>query len=294
MTGLRCVRMELGEPDASGRRRPRPIAGSEFEIPCDMVVVAIGTKSNPILTASAPDLAMNEWGYLTTDEYGMTSLPGVFAGGDIVRGAATVILAMGDGKRSAAAIDAYLRGDWPPVGAGRRRTREGRRRPRPRLAGSPGPGSRRGSARRFGRTGAGPPPTRPASQIAATMPTAIATSTPTHRYWRKQGAHRRRSLSVPVTRTLAVPATEASSAALAAANSASVRSPARMEVGEALEFVRKVGPGDPRRAGRHRSMPAEHVADRRIASSEPSGAGRPRAGRARSRSFADRGRSSRT
>ena len=114
VTGLRCVRMELGEPDASGRRRPRPIAGSEFEIPCDMVVVAIGTKSNPLLTASAPDLAMNEWGYVTTDEHGMTNLPGVFAGGDIVRGAATVILAMGDGKRSAAAIDAYLRGDWPP------------------------------------------------------------------------------------------------------------------------------------------------------------------------------------
>ena len=75
----------------------------------------IGTKSNPILTASAPDLEMNEWGYLVTDAYGMTSLPGVFAGGDIVRGAATVILAMGDGKRSAAAIDAYLRGDWPPT-----------------------------------------------------------------------------------------------------------------------------------------------------------------------------------
>ena len=107
---------------ADGARRARcvrtppaaPIAGSEFEIPCDMVVVAIGTRSNPILTASAPDLAMNEWGYLVTDEHGMTSLPGVFAGGDIVRGAATVILAMGDGKRAAAAIDAYLRGDWPP------------------------------------------------------------------------------------------------------------------------------------------------------------------------------------
>ena len=110
VTALRCTRMELGEPDASGRRRPRPIAGSEFEIPCDMVVVAIGTKSNPILTASAPDLAINEWGYLVTDENGMTSLPGVFAGGDIVRGAATVILAMGDGKRSAAAIHAYLGG----------------------------------------------------------------------------------------------------------------------------------------------------------------------------------------
>ena len=115
VTGLRCQRMELGEPDASGRRRPQPIPGSEFEIPCDMVVVAIGTRSNPLLTASAPELHVNEWGYITTDEYGMTSMPGVFAGGDIVRGAATVILAMGDGKRAAASMDAYLRGDWPPT-----------------------------------------------------------------------------------------------------------------------------------------------------------------------------------
>ena len=105
---LRCVRMELGEPDASGRRRPAPVPGSEFEIPCEMVVVAIGTRSNPLLTASEPDLAVNEWGYLVVDEDGMTSLPGVFAGGDIVRGAATVILAMGDGKRAAGAIERYL------------------------------------------------------------------------------------------------------------------------------------------------------------------------------------------
>ena len=115
VTGLRCVRMELGEPDASGRRRPVPIAGSEFVIECDMVVVAIGTKSNPILRQSAPDLAVNEGGYITADEYGMTNLPGVFAGGDIVRGAATVILAMGDGKRAAGSIDAWLSGTWPPV-----------------------------------------------------------------------------------------------------------------------------------------------------------------------------------
>jgi glutamate synthase (NADPH/NADH) small chain len=73
-----------------------------------MLVVAIGTRSNPLLTASASGLALNEWGYIETDERGMTSLPGVFAGGDIVRGAATVILAMGDGKRAAAAIHAYL------------------------------------------------------------------------------------------------------------------------------------------------------------------------------------------
>ena len=110
--------MELGEPDASGRRRPEPVPGSEFEIPCEMVVVAIGTRSNPLLTASEPDLAVNEWGYLVVDEDGMTSLPGVFAGGDIVRGAATVILAMGDGKRAAGAIERYLAGSraWSRTG----------------------------------------------------------------------------------------------------------------------------------------------------------------------------------
>jgi len=114
--GLRCVRMELGEPDASGRRRPVPIEGSEFVVECDVAVVAIGTKANPILTASEPDLQVNEWGYLVVDDDGMTSIPGVFAGGDIVRGAATVILAMGDGKRAAAAIERYLSGG-APIGA---------------------------------------------------------------------------------------------------------------------------------------------------------------------------------
>jgi glutamate synthase (NADPH/NADH) small chain len=91
------------------------IPGSEFTIDCDLVVVAIGTRANPLLTGSAPELTVNEYGYLLADEHGMTSLPGVFAGGDIVRGAATVILAMGDGKRSAKAIDSWLRGVWPPV-----------------------------------------------------------------------------------------------------------------------------------------------------------------------------------
>jgi glutamate synthase (NADPH/NADH) small chain len=76
-----------------------------------MVVVAIGTRSNPLLTTATEGLQINEWGYIVTDEAGMTSLPGVFAGGDIVRGAATVILAMGDGKRAAAAIHAYLAGE---------------------------------------------------------------------------------------------------------------------------------------------------------------------------------------
>jgi glutamate synthase (NADPH/NADH) small chain len=114
VTGLRCIRMELGEPDASGRHRPIPIEGSEFVIDCEMVVVAIGTRSNPLLTASEPDLALNQAGYIVTDDHGMSSLPGVFAGGDIVRGAATVILAMGDGKRAAASVDAWLRGELPP------------------------------------------------------------------------------------------------------------------------------------------------------------------------------------
>ena len=111
VTGLRCQRMELGEPDESGRRRPVPVDGSEFVVECDMVVVAIGTRSNPVLTASAPDLKVNQWGYIETDEHGMTSIPGVFAGGDIVRGATTVILAMGDGKKAAAAIQRWLNGE---------------------------------------------------------------------------------------------------------------------------------------------------------------------------------------
>jgi len=108
VTGLRCIRMELGEPDASGRRRPTPIPDSGFLIETDMVVVAIGTRSNPLLTSTAPELAVTDRGYIKTDETGMTSMPGVFAGGDIVRGAATVILAMGDGKNCAQAIDRYL------------------------------------------------------------------------------------------------------------------------------------------------------------------------------------------
>ncbi len=108
VSGLRCERMELGEPDASGRRSPKPIPNSEFILDCDAVVVAIGTRANPLLTATCPDLKLNKWGNIETDENGMTSIPGIFAGGDIVRGAATVILAMGDGKRSAKAIDDWL------------------------------------------------------------------------------------------------------------------------------------------------------------------------------------------
>jgi glutamate synthase (NADPH/NADH) small chain len=105
---IRCARMSLGEPDASGRRRPMPISGSEFEIPCEVVVVAVGVRANPLLTRTTPDLKTNARGYIEIDADGMTSKPGVFAGGDIVRGAATVILAMGDGKRVAGSIDRYL------------------------------------------------------------------------------------------------------------------------------------------------------------------------------------------
>jgi glutamate synthase (NADPH/NADH) small chain len=105
---LRCERMELGEPDKSGRRRPVPIADSTFDIPCAAVIEAIGTRANPLLTQTTPDLKVNDKGYIVVDEHGMTSKPGVFAGGDIVRGAATVILAMGDGKKAAAAIGDYL------------------------------------------------------------------------------------------------------------------------------------------------------------------------------------------
>jgi len=110
VAALKCQRMELGPPDDSGRRRPQPIEGSEFELSAGVVINAVGTGANPLLTASAPELTLNRWGNIVTDQQGETSIPGVFAGGDIVRGGATVILAMGDGKRAAAAIDQYLKG----------------------------------------------------------------------------------------------------------------------------------------------------------------------------------------
>jgi glutamate synthase (NADPH/NADH) small chain len=115
VTGMKCQKMTLGAPDSSGRRRPEPLPGSEFVLECDVVVVAIGTKANPLLTATCPELKLNKWGNIVADEHGHTSLPGVFAGGDIVRGAATVILAMGDGKKAARAMDHYLRNQ--PVAA---------------------------------------------------------------------------------------------------------------------------------------------------------------------------------
>jgi len=106
--GVRVQKMELGEPDQSGRRRPVPIVGSEYEIECQVFVEAIGTRANPLLTKTTPGLKLNKWGNIEIDEQGMTSIPGVFAGGDIVRGGATVILAMGDGKKTAAAMHAFL------------------------------------------------------------------------------------------------------------------------------------------------------------------------------------------
>lgn len=106
---VECLRMELGEPDDSGRRRPIPIEGSEFTLDVDTVVVAIGTGANPLISQTTPDLEMNRWGYIVADEKtGATSKAGVFAGGDIVRGAATVILAMGDGRQAAEAIHEYV------------------------------------------------------------------------------------------------------------------------------------------------------------------------------------------
>ena len=109
VSALKCQRMELGPPDDSGRRRPTAVAGSEFELAAGVVINAVGTSANPLLTATAPELALNKWGNIVTGETAETSIPGVFAGGDIVRGGATVILAMGDGKRAAAAINDYLK-----------------------------------------------------------------------------------------------------------------------------------------------------------------------------------------
>jgi len=105
--GMRCIRMELGEPDDSGRRRPVPIAGSEFDFETDLIVYAIGTNANPIMGQTSK-LKLNKWGYIGTDDALATSVAGVFAGGDIVTGAATVIEAMGAGRKAARSMKAYL------------------------------------------------------------------------------------------------------------------------------------------------------------------------------------------
>jgi len=108
VVAIECLRYELGEPDESGRRRPVPIAGSEFRIDVDTVIVAIGNEANPLIRQTTPGLAFNRWGNIIVDENCKTSLEGVYAGGDIVLGAATVILAMGQGRTAAAAINRYL------------------------------------------------------------------------------------------------------------------------------------------------------------------------------------------
>jgi glutamate synthase (NADPH) small chain len=110
----RCIRMELGEPDESGRRRPVPIPGSEFVLPLDVAIIAVGTSANPLVQSTTPDLKTRKRGYIEADpETLRTSKQGVFAGGDIVTGGATVILAMGAGRRAARSIDAYLStGSW--------------------------------------------------------------------------------------------------------------------------------------------------------------------------------------
>ncbi|MBZ4665551.1 NADPH-dependent glutamate synthase [Mahella sp.] len=111
VTGMECIKMELGEPDASGRRRPMPVKGSEFIMEVDAVIMALGTTPNPLIASTTHGLDIQPWGGIIADEAtGATSRPGVYAGGDAVTGAATVILAMGAGKKAAAAIHEYLGG----------------------------------------------------------------------------------------------------------------------------------------------------------------------------------------
>ena len=110
VTGMKCVEMELGEPDASGRRRPVVKEDSEFLLEVDCVIMALGTSPNPLIKSTTEGLVTEKWGGIVTDENGLTSRKGVYAGGDAVTGAATVILAMGAGKNAAAAIDEYIQG----------------------------------------------------------------------------------------------------------------------------------------------------------------------------------------
>jgi glutamate synthase (NADPH/NADH) small chain len=109
VTGLEVIDMELGESDESGRARPIPVSGTEHVLDVDMVIPALGTSANPVIAQTTDGLVVNARGYIDVDdETQMTSVPGVFAGGDIVTGSATVILAMGAGRRAAAGILAYL------------------------------------------------------------------------------------------------------------------------------------------------------------------------------------------
>jgi glutamate synthase (NADPH/NADH) small chain len=106
--GIRCIRMELGEPDASGRRRPIEVPGSEFDVDVDCVIMALGTSPNPLIKSTTKGLEINKKGGIVVNEDGLTSRENVYAGGDAVTGAATVILAMGAGKTAAKAIDEAL------------------------------------------------------------------------------------------------------------------------------------------------------------------------------------------
>ena len=106
---INCIAMELGEPDESGRRSPVEVAGSDFEIECDVVIMALGTSPNPLIASTTAALETNRRGCIVADEWGATSREGVFAGGDTVTGAATVILAMGAGRKAAKAIDEYIK-----------------------------------------------------------------------------------------------------------------------------------------------------------------------------------------
>lgn len=113
LTGMECLRMELGEPDASGRRRPVAIKDSEFEVACDLCIVAVGSGANPLLTSETPDMQLNKWGNVLADPHtGKTTKKAVWAGGDIVTGAATVILAMGAGRDAANSMHDYLTLGW--------------------------------------------------------------------------------------------------------------------------------------------------------------------------------------
>jgi glutamate synthase (NADPH/NADH) small chain len=111
LTSVKCIRQQLGEPDDSGRRSPVAIPGSEFITPCSVAIIAAGTTANPLIRMTTPGLETTKRGYISAnDDTLATSKPGVFAGGDIVTGGATVILAMGAGRKAAKSIDGYLRG----------------------------------------------------------------------------------------------------------------------------------------------------------------------------------------
>ncbi len=112
LESIEVLKMKLGEPDSSGRPRPVPIENSEYQIKCDTVILAIGTNANPILTKSIPELKLNKWGYIEVDENSKTNIEGIYAGGDIVTGSATVISAMGAGREAAKAMNEYLRNKY--------------------------------------------------------------------------------------------------------------------------------------------------------------------------------------